>query len=88
LESGVGFSDEVTIRLPEGLDEGTYGLSMAVRDPAARWWTWHRSQVSALMKSRYEVSRKPTSTGQNSGGAAKTFSLAGYGLSVLGQAWR
>jgi hypothetical protein len=33
LDSGVGFSDELTVRIPGDLDEGTYGLSMAVRRP-------------------------------------------------------
>jgi len=31
LEPGVGFSDIITVRLPEGLDAGAYGLSLAVR---------------------------------------------------------
>lgn len=34
LESGVGFSDTIGIRIPEGLADGTYGLSLAVRRPA------------------------------------------------------
>jgi len=33
LEPGVGFSDTITIRFPEGLDDGAYGLSLAVRRP-------------------------------------------------------
>jgi hypothetical protein len=33
LDAGVGFSDELSVRLPQDLDEGTYGLSMAVRRP-------------------------------------------------------
>jgi hypothetical protein len=31
LEPGVGFSDTLTVRLPETLDDGVYGLSMVVR---------------------------------------------------------
>jgi hypothetical protein len=31
LEPGVGFSDTITVRFPEGLGEGAYGLSLAVR---------------------------------------------------------
>jgi hypothetical protein len=31
LESGVGFSDTLVVDLPEGLDAGAYGLSLAVR---------------------------------------------------------
>ena len=31
LEPGVGFSDVITVRLPEDLDAGAYGLSLAVR---------------------------------------------------------
>lgn len=31
LEPGVGFSDTIMVRFPEGLGEGTYGLSLAVR---------------------------------------------------------
>lgn len=34
LEPGVGFSDTISGQLPEGLDEGAYGLSMAVHRPA------------------------------------------------------
>jgi hypothetical protein len=34
LEPGVGFSDSITVRFPDVLDEGTYGLSLAVRRPA------------------------------------------------------
>jgi hypothetical protein len=34
LEPGVGFSDSISVRFPEALDEGAYGLSMAVRRPA------------------------------------------------------
>ncbi len=33
LQSGVGFSDTITVRLPEGLDDGAYGLSLAVHRP-------------------------------------------------------
>lgn len=33
LEPGVGFSDEFTVQMPETLDPGAYGLSMAVRRP-------------------------------------------------------
>jgi hypothetical protein len=33
LEPGMGFSDEFTVQMPETLDPGTYGLSMAVRRP-------------------------------------------------------
>ncbi len=33
LEPGVGFSDTITVQFPEGLDEGAYGLSLAVRRP-------------------------------------------------------
>jgi len=33
LEPGVGFSDTITVRIPEGLDEGAYGLSLPVRRP-------------------------------------------------------
>ena len=33
LEPGVGFSDTITARLPADLDEGGYGLSLAVRRP-------------------------------------------------------
>jgi hypothetical protein len=33
LQSGVGFSETVTVQLPEGIDEGAYGLSLAVRRP-------------------------------------------------------
>jgi hypothetical protein len=33
LEPGVGFSDTVSVRFPEGLGEGAYGLSLAVRRP-------------------------------------------------------
>ena len=33
LEPGVGFSDTITVRFPEGLGEGAYGLSLAVRRP-------------------------------------------------------
>jgi hypothetical protein len=31
LEPGVGFSNAITVTLPEGLDDGAYGLSLAVR---------------------------------------------------------
>jgi len=31
LEPGVGFSDTITVRFPEGMGEGAYGLSLAVR---------------------------------------------------------
>jgi hypothetical protein len=34
LEPSMGFSSAITVRLPEGLDEGVYGLSLAVRRPA------------------------------------------------------
>jgi len=33
LEPGVGFSDTITVRFPEGLSEGAYGLSLPVRRP-------------------------------------------------------
>ncbi|MBS3753882.1 MAG: hypothetical protein KGY46_10920, partial [Anaerolineales bacterium] len=33
LEPGMGFSDEFTVQMPETLDPGAYGLSMAVRRP-------------------------------------------------------
>lgn len=33
LEPGVGFSDTISVRFPEGLDAGGYGLSLAVRRP-------------------------------------------------------
>lgn len=33
LDPGVGFSDTLIVRLPEALDEGTYGLSLAVQRP-------------------------------------------------------
>jgi hypothetical protein len=33
LDSGVGFSDTIAVRFPEGLGEGAYGLSLAVRRP-------------------------------------------------------
>ncbi len=33
LSPGVGFSDTITVQLPEGLDAGAYGLSLAVRRP-------------------------------------------------------
>lgn len=33
LESGMGFSDTITVRLPEGMDDGTYGLSLPVCKP-------------------------------------------------------
>jgi len=35
LDSGMGFSDTITVRLPEDLDEGAYGLSLPVRRPGA-----------------------------------------------------
>jgi hypothetical protein len=31
LQPGVGFSDTITVRFPEGLGNGAYGLSLAVR---------------------------------------------------------
>jgi hypothetical protein len=31
LEPGVGFSDQITVRFPDDLSEGAYGLSLAVR---------------------------------------------------------
>jgi len=34
LEPGMGFSDSLTVKLPQSLDPGGYGLSMAVRRPA------------------------------------------------------
>jgi hypothetical protein len=34
LQRGMGFSDDITVRFPEGLDKGAYGLSLAVRRPA------------------------------------------------------
>ena len=34
LESGVGFSDELTVTMPETLDQGSYHLSMVVRRPS------------------------------------------------------
>jgi hypothetical protein len=34
LEPGVGFSDQITVRFPEDLSEGAYGLSLAVRRSA------------------------------------------------------
>jgi len=34
LEPGVGFSDTITVRFPQDLGEGAYGLSLAVRRPA------------------------------------------------------
>jgi hypothetical protein len=33
LEPGVGFSDAITVEIPEGLDEGAYGLSLVARGP-------------------------------------------------------
>jgi hypothetical protein len=33
LDSGVGFSDEITVQFPGEMGEGTYGLSLAVRRP-------------------------------------------------------
>ncbi|MFO8035140.1 MAG: hypothetical protein R6U57_00720 [Anaerolineales bacterium] len=33
LEPGMGYSDTVTVQIPETLDDGAYGLSMAVRRP-------------------------------------------------------
>jgi hypothetical protein len=33
LEPGVGFTYNMTVRLPESLDDGAYGLSLAVRRP-------------------------------------------------------
>jgi len=35
LEPGVGFSDTITVQFPEGLGEGTYGLSLAVHRPGS-----------------------------------------------------
>jgi hypothetical protein len=35
LEPGVGFSDTITVRLPEVIDEGSYGLSLPVRKPGS-----------------------------------------------------
>ena len=34
LEPGMGFSDQITVQFPHELDEGAYGLSLAVRRPA------------------------------------------------------
>ncbi len=34
LEPGMGYSDTITVQIPEMLDEGAYGLSMAVRRPS------------------------------------------------------
>lgn len=34
LQPGVGFSDTITVQFPEGLDDGAYGLSLAVRRPS------------------------------------------------------
>jgi hypothetical protein len=34
LEPGVGFSDQITVRFPEDLSQGAYGLSLAVRRSA------------------------------------------------------
>lgn len=34
LEPGMGYSDAITVQIPETLDEGAYGLSMAVRRPS------------------------------------------------------
>jgi len=33
LQPGTGFSDTITIQLPEALDDGAYGLTLAVRKP-------------------------------------------------------
>ena len=33
LDPGLGFSDEITVEFPEGLEPGAYGLSLVVRKP-------------------------------------------------------
>ncbi|MBN1641385.1 MAG: hypothetical protein JXA09_09120 [Anaerolineae bacterium] len=35
LQRGLGFSDTVTVRIPEGVSDGAYGLSMVVHGPDA-----------------------------------------------------
>jgi len=58
LEPGVGFSDTITVQLPEDLDEGAYGLSLAVRRPGGPLVDLVPIQIGAANETRRPTTQR------------------------------